>query len=178
MDSAPLNALFLAADQHDIPRGLAHAMAQVESSLNPWATRTEPAYRWLWDVSKHAPYRTSQKAAAAKLPPNGFPAPPGISQLTEWIAQQTSWGLLQVMGANARSLGLTGPLPQLCAPKIGADYGCRLLNQYTQRWLPTYGWRGVCQAFNAGSPDSRNGYPDKVASAAAALGIRDVFGER
>lgn len=178
MDSATRNIVIAAAEARKLPPELVLAMVAVESSGEPWATRTEPAYRWLWNVSDNKPYRVSHKAAASKTPPGGFPAPPGISQLTEWIAQQTSWGLLQVMGANARAAGMTGPLTQLCDPETGAAYGCRHLARLAAQYRYTHGWRGVCQAYNTGSPESINGYPGKVASQARAMGVPDVFGEQ
>lgn len=177
MDARIRQVLAEAARKHDLPPDLVAAMAMVESSGNPWASRTEPAYRWLWDVRRNQPYRVSHKGAAAKTPPQGFPAPPGISQLTEWIAQQTSWGLLQLMGANARAMGFSGPLPRLCDADTGADHGCRFLADLARRFRDRHGWRGVVQAFNTGSPTSVNKYPDKVASAAAALGVPYIFGD-
>ena len=178
MESAIRRAVIAAAEACHLPPDLVLAMVAVESSGETWATRTEPAYRWLWNVSNDKPYRVSHKAAASKAPPNGFPAPPGISQLTEWIAQQTSWGLMQVMGANARAAGMTGPLSQLCDPDVGAYHGCRHLARLAAQYRNTHGWRGVCQAYNTGSPESINGYPDKVASQARAMGVSDVFGEQ
>lgn len=152
------------AVKHDLPGHLVVAMARVESSLNTWAHRAEPSYRWLWDTRRHVAYRPSLQQAAAKLPPTGFPAPAGISPLSEWQAQQASWGLMQVMGATARELGLTGPIPQLLDPTMGADFGCRYLATLRRRFLIDHGWRGVVQAYNTGHPNSANDYPKKVAS--------------
>lgn len=153
-----------AARKHGVPEALAVAIAVVESSLNAWAHRAEPAYRYLWDVRHNAPFRLTGVQAAEKRPPPGFPSPAGISSLSEWQAQQASWGLMQVMGAVAREYGLQGPIPQLLDPTLGADYGCRHLAVLRKRF-PSACWRGVAQAYNSGSPGATNGYPDKVAAA-------------
>jgi hypothetical protein len=38
----------------------------------------------------------------------------GISSATEKVQQQTSWGLMQIMGGVAREMGYEGPLAKLC----------------------------------------------------------------
>lgn len=167
------------ARQHDLPASLVLAMVQVESAGNPWAHRIEPRYRWLWNVATNAPYRPGARAKR-KTAPGSFPggtfvanklgaAPVAISDNSEWIAQQTSWGLLQLMGANARMLGFRLPLPALCEPLHGIEYGCRLLARYRDRWLAEHGWAGVVDGWNDGNAriESADDYPDRVAAVSA-----------
>lgn len=170
--------LDLAATRHSLPPGLVLCIAHAESALDTYAIRVEPAYRWLWDVTHRRPFPATQQQAATRVPPANFPAPRGISRSTEWIGQQTSWGLMQVMGAVAREYGFVGHFTALCDPAVGADYGCRHLAQLARRHLVDHGWRGVIQSYNTGSPTSRNNYPARVAAVAAELGIHDVFQER
>ena len=67
-----------------------------ESSLNQYAMRYEPKYRWLY-------------------PPNDKPK----QGTTEWYAQKVSWGILQIMGAVARERGFDSMyLSELCDLRI------------------------------------------------------------
>lgn len=159
------------ARQYDLPVHLVAALVQVESGGDRWAMRTEPAYRYLWDVRRGRPFRCSSGVAAARTPPAGFGAPDGISRITEWIGQQTSWGYMQVMGAVAREYGYTGHFPGLCDPLEGLHYGCRHLVRLRDRFHAEHGWVGVAAAFNAGSPRRTNSgawenqaYVDKLAA--------------
>ena len=88
-----------AAVRRALPWELVYAICQVESSLNPTATRHEPHYRWL-------------------VGDNETMSP------TERQGQMTSWGLMQVMGAVARELGHIGPFEDLLHPPTGLFYGC------------------------------------------------------
>jgi soluble lytic murein transglycosylase-like protein len=127
--------------RHGVPRTLLQAIITVESARNPWATRYEPHYRWLWDVFRKAPYRQADAV---------FPAPRGVSSATEKTAQKTSWGLMQIMGAVGRELGFDRPfLTELCDPQINLEYGCRHLCNYYRRFG---GWEEATVAYNAGSP--------------------------
>lgn len=163
------------ARKHDLPAELVLAMIHVESAGNYWAHRIEPHYRWLWNVQDNGPYRPGD-GAYSKTAPDDFPGgtfdtatggvPVAISANSEWIAQQTSWGLLQLMGANARSLGFKLPLPALCDPVHGLEYGCLLLARYRDRWLADHGWAGVVDGWNDGNAriEYNPDYPHRVAA--------------
>ena len=121
----------------DIEPRLVEAFVQVESSGRPYATRYEPGTtRYIREAYDYA------RACA-------------ITAETENVHQQTSWGLMQVMGFTARERGFAGNLPELCIPATGVEYGCRHL-----KWLQEkYGKPGtlgfderVVVAYNAGSP--------------------------
>lgn len=157
--------------QFELPVPLVEAMIQVESGGNTYAHRIEPGYRYLWDVRRNQAFRLSAAEARAKLPPKTFPAPRGLGLTaeSEFIAQQTSWGLMQLMGANARSLGFTGPLPELTEASKGLEFGCRFLRQYADRYLRRSGWAGVTDAYNDGNAaiEYEHDYPHKLAAVSA-----------
>lgn len=83
------------------------AIIQQESAWNPFAIRYELTYRYLYH-------------------PELFK----INTLnTELIAQRTSWGLGQLMGAVARELGHLGYLSELLDPKTNIYYMCLLISR-------------------------------------------------
>ena len=128
----------------NLPPHLVRAIISVESSGDPLAIRHEPGYRWLWDVRAARPYRGEH---------DRLPAPPGVSGPTELMQQQTSWGIMQVMGATAREMGFQGKfLSELCEFETGLHYGCLYLDRLRRRFWSRHGWEGVAAAFNAGSP--------------------------
>jgi len=147
MDHAELTTLIKdAAAFRKLPWELVYAICQVESSLNPLATRHEPHYRWL----------VGDNDAMDPL---------------ERRDQMTSWGLMQVMGAVARELGHRGPLADLLTPATGLFYGCLHLRRFRAKYDL---WPDVIAAYNAGSPRRVAGhvgpyinqsYVDKVLSA-------------
>lgn len=168
------------APQYKLPPDLVAAIVQVESGGNRFAIRHEPAYPWLWDVRGNRPFgemAVNPGRAALRAPHPDFSAAPGSTTLTEWIGQQTSWGLMQVMGAVAREFGFKGHFPGLCDPFDGLHYGCRLLARLRDKYLAQSGWKGVVDAYNDGTPrlERPADYPHKVAAvspaAAALLGL-------
>lgn len=84
---------------------LAVAIAAVESSWDPWATRFESGWKYFYKVPEFA---------QANL----------ITVQTEATLQALSWGLMQIMGSVARERGFSGELPRLCLAELGAKYGC------------------------------------------------------
>ncbi len=107
---------------------LVRAQIGIESGGDPWAWRYEEHYHYLWDVSKHGPFRST----APGTPPEDFPCLAG-APYQEWIGQKCSWGLMQIMGAVAREAGFDGPyLPAICDPPVNLHLGCGLLSQLIQ----------------------------------------------
>lgn len=160
------------AAKYRLPAELVCAMVAVESGWDTAACRFEPHYRYLWDVRRNAPFRRLDAAESnnEQAPPD-FHAPRGVGRHTEWQHQQTSWGLLQVMGAVARERGCNTPfLTALCEPAIGLEFGCRHIAHYayTCSFLERYGWPGVCRAYNGGPHAAAHNtnpvYPQKVAA--------------
>ena len=158
----------------DIPTDLILGIIDVESAGNTFAMRMEPPYRFLVDVRTNKPFRklTADEGRQDQAPTD-FPFVNGAgSRSTEWIGQQCSWGLMQVMGAVARENGFDGYFPELCSTDRGIYYGCKHLASFKKRFFAKYGWAGVVAAYNAGSVRiSSTGdfvnqeYVDKVRSA-------------
>jgi hypothetical protein len=108
------------------------ALVEVESSGHPWAWNPEPAYPYLWDVHNHRPFRDRAWAETiAKIPPADFYDVRGFRGRdadAEWWGQQSSWGLMQVMGAVAREFGFRGLyLSALCDPATNVTVGGAVL---------------------------------------------------
>lgn len=165
------------APKYALPEVLVRAIVQVESGGNRHAMRVERRYTWLWDVRRKRPFATTAARAEERVPPPDFESAAGLSTITEWIGQQTSWGYMQVMGAVARELGYTAHFPGLSDPLEGLHYGCRHLARLRDRFLASHGWRGVAAAYNAGTPRlsgvgfENQGYVDKVAAAGGFAGL-------
>lgn len=124
------------------------AIIEVESSWDPWAVRYEA------HTSKYI-------VSAAKFAKGNV-----TSVATEETLQKCSWGLGQVMGFNCRSLGYTGPMPQICLPELGIRYACGYFLDRCQKHLEL---EDQIAAYNAGFPrKGENGdyinreYVDKV----------------
>ena len=159
MDHGELTQLIKsAAAKRTLPWELVYAICQVESSLNPTATRYEPHFRWL--VGDNEAMSPSERHD-----------------------QMTSWGLMQVMGSVAREQGHTGPLTDLLHPPTGLFYGCLHLRRFRAKYDL---WPDVIAAYNAGSPRRVAGqvgpyvnqlYVDKVLAAwnnlEAAIPLKD-----
>lgn len=158
------------APKYELPPDLVAAIVSVESAGDRFAIRVEPGYRYLWDVKNGRPFRVSSTLARQRVAPKNFPATPGMSRDTEWIGQQTSWGLMQVMGAVARELGFKGHFAGLCNPLEGLHFGCKHLANLRDRHFAEHGWAGVVDAYNDGTAriESPTDYPHKVAQAGAA----------
>lgn len=149
-----------AAEQHGVPPMLLLHVPEVESNWQPWASRYEPAFnRYL------AP---------------SFPIATTIRTETEH--QRTSWGLCQIMGWTARTLGYSGPIPQLCDPATNLNLGALYLRRLHDKALaedgtPAPSWRWAVTAYNHGEgwrgidPHwGRIGYTAKYQSILLALG--------
>lgn len=120
-------AIETAAAGHGLSANLVEAIVLQESGGNTWATRPEPAYRYLVTAKTGQPFRfLSPNEAASKLPPSDFHGILPSGALQEWLGQQTSWGLMQVMGAVARELGFKAPyFAELTDPMTGLHFGCK-----------------------------------------------------
>lgn len=150
MDTALERVIEYVAKTHELPIDLIKAVVQVESSWNPWATRFEPGWKYFLD-----PFRYKW----------------GTNEMTERVHQQTSWGLMQIMGTVARELGYQGSLPRLCDPQLGLELGAKKLQASIKR----YGNVGGIQAYNAGKPGTDKG---KEYHAKVMLALADITGQR
>ncbi len=152
----PWDAIVRVAGRHGLDPQLVAAFCRVESSGQRYATRFEKNYRWLSDPQVHA----------REL---------GLSFDTEVVAQSHSYGLMQIMGATARSFGFKGYCVELCNVDDGLEYGCRYLGHCIDRFRPL---EHAIAAYNAGSPRDvapadgvldNQAYVDKVLKSLAEL---------
>jgi soluble lytic murein transglycosylase-like protein len=110
---------------------LALAIAEKESSLNPFVVRFEPAWR----------YFVIPRVYAKNL---------GLSYETEMNLQATSFGCLQVMGSVCRELQFKGLLTELIyRPEVAILLGCQKILELVRRY-PGHE-EAVVSAYNAGS---------------------------
>jgi hypothetical protein len=89
---------------HSLPPEIVLAMIDRESEWDEWAIRFEPGF-----LAKYV----NKLYLAGKF------------SATEAYARSFSWGLLQIMGEDARENGFQGPMAQLCDPATGIEFGCR-----------------------------------------------------
>ncbi len=103
------------AEEQALSAPLIEAIVTVESRWNPWALRYERDFSYVVDADKHA--RFSQ-----------------ITPDTERTLQRMSFGLMQVMGGTARSIGYIGPLAVLLDPDVNIHWGARYFKRITQTY--------------------------------------------
>lgn len=144
-----------------IPLSLILAIAEVESNLDQYATRFEPGYRWLWNCQLNKPFRrlASVEVINSSSAPSDFPSPNDAGYNfysnadTEWTAQRTSFGPLQLMGAVARERQYKGPLVALCCDvELSAKWAITHLSWLMNRYYDKHDYGGVISAYNAGRP--------------------------
>lgn len=114
------------ADNNGLSRNLVEALVLTESGGNTYATKPETFYPYLMNVKTWKPYGAlTREQAGSKTAPDGFPCLAGHPD-HEWLDQQQSWGLMQVMGAVAREHGCRSPyLAELTEPITGLHFGCK-----------------------------------------------------
>lgn len=117
------------ANQYGFDPLFISAMAAVESSGNPWATRYEEDWPYLYKA-------------------RDFSKKNNTTYDTEVIHQKTSWGLLQMMGTVAREMNYDGPLPMLCQPEINLNLCLKKLQDLTAKYISL---DKVIASYNAGS---------------------------
>ncbi len=131
---AILGMIILAARQAQIPPEMVLAIIERESGGNPHAAKISPNYIYTMPQAKR----------------------PGMCDInTESYMQKTAWGLMQIMGATARSTGFDGWLPELIDPKINVAVGVAHLSNLMTRHYNKYGVAGVIAAYNGGAPRQR-----------------------
>jgi len=149
MTTAEVLALIQSVAQAEgLDERLLLAICTIESSLNPYAVRYEPAYK----------YTVSPRDWASKM---------RLSVETEECLQKFSYGLAQIMGGVMREYGFSGNL-QTCLlnPKVSLTYSAKHLKNYLRRHGSEV---EAIAAYNAGSPRKTSGgmfvnqsYVDKV----------------
>lgn len=127
----------LKAKENDFDPKFLHALVMTESRYNPWATRYELDYRWLYKVEE-----------MAKVV--------GVQTVTMKVMQQTSYGICQVMSAVAYEYGFRGFGAQLCDPVMSLDYAC----MHLKKKIKQYSLKDpidIYHVYNAGSVQKKNG---------------------
>ena len=138
-----------AATKYGLDPRLICALCEVESSWMPWAVRHEAGYEWLIGFKRAEP--RDMPVSFMDIKQQWWRPHPKLARImplysvgliqTELLAQQTSWGLMQIMGATARERGFAdnnyhynasnkGWLTELCDPQVNLEWGCRHL-----RWM-------------------------------------------
>ncbi len=132
----------LESSRCSLPLRLVTAIVQVESGGDPGATRFESGFKRRYIV------------------PLKLPEP-------EATHRATSWGLMQIMGETAYSVGFRGDYANLLDPATGLHWGCEYLRRLRDRYRREP-WEVICRAYNGG-PGNRhnrsNTYPAKVLAA-------------
>jgi soluble lytic murein transglycosylase-like protein len=101
------------AAKYALDGDLVCAMVEQESQWDPWAIRFEPGFlaKYIQPIEDKAKIRP-----------------------TEAYARSFSWGLLQVMGEDAREDGFAGrSLAELCDPATGLEAGCKRFARIVKR---------------------------------------------
>jgi len=160
-----------AAGKYGLDPRLICALCEVESAWIPWAVRHEAGYKWTIYFTREPNKdhgnnpQTFPDAAGNEWHPRtgslltllGGLATSYARVHTELLNQQTSWGLLQIMGAVARERGFRGWLTELCDPSINLEWGCRhlrwMMDHNNAYGLPDFGIKpeDLAAAWNAGT---------------------------
>lgn len=109
---------------------LFQAFILLESGGNKYAVQYQPGYRHLYQV-----YEFSKKLY--------------ITYVTEKVFQQSSHGLVQIMGATARSLGFKGYPQQLYDTETNLRYGAKFIGQLQMRYPNKL---DLISSYNQGQP--------------------------
>lgn len=148
LPTVPFDAVLDVSEEFELDPFVVAAIIATESAGNRFAMRYEPHYTYLFKVDEIA----KNLLCTSK---------------TEEVAQKTSWGLMQIMGAVARERGYRGWLSELTDMVVNLRYGCAHLKGYFEK----YGnLEEAVASYNAGSPrlsgDSfvNQDYVDKVIS--------------
>lgn len=138
---------------HELRPDIVACVILQESEGNTFAFRYEPGF-----------YATYIKDRTRVQLSGWVPGEKELPSLdTEKRARAHSWGLMQVMGETARSIGqFKGRyISMLLDPDIGIDVGCRVLAHYLAREKGDY-TRGLAR-YNAGSVSLQGLiYADKI----------------
>lgn len=126
----PWDPIRAAAGARGLDALLVGAFVGQESEGVALKTRYEKNYQWV-------------------VKPDVYAASLGITVATEMLAQMHSYGLMQIMGGTARSLGFNGYLAQLVDPAVGLHWACDYLSLLKAKYGKI---QDVIASYNAGSP--------------------------
>lgn len=145
-----------AAARHQLDPKVICGQIQVESGGNPFAFKPEPDYRYFWDLRRAKPFRKLDPSEIrSKRAPADFYGLDGFHE-QEWVLQQASIGISQLMGAVARELGFRGVfLLELTDPETCIEYHCRRLARDLE-WAGGNA-RSAIAAYNGGRAGNQPG---------------------
>jgi len=140
-----------AAASYDLNPAIIYGIVCVESAGKPGAKRKEPEFfiKYVSDAQKRIDPQEAEN-------------------------QATSWGLMQVMGLNLRTMGYSGDFNDLLhdstmSMSTALDFGCMWYKKIQKKYYDKWGRKGVIAAYNAGSPRTKKSgefvnqnYVDKV----------------
>lgn len=89
-----------------------------------WSYRYESGYQYFYDAKSSKPLFDKSLSVQANRNKAAI-----VLGSTEFAQQSASWGLMQVMGAVAREMGMKGWITRLCDPHEGVRLGCLYLNR-------------------------------------------------
>lgn len=144
----PLREIAEVSKQKDFDPLLIASIVSVESNGDHYASRYEHHYRWL-------------------VEPDKFAKENYITVDTEVIFQKTSFGLMQVMGANFREMGYPCNLSTLASRKrLALEYGVEFFKKLVNKYGEI---DDALSAYNQGTPRKNSvgqyknqGYVDKI----------------
>lgn len=120
---------------HNIDPDLMSAIISLESGWRPKETKYEINYKYLWHPEHYAEAENNTVEV-------------------ETVLQKTSFGLCQLMGANARWLSYEAPLMTLFDPAINIRLGVKY---FAQRCSQYSSIQDKIAAYNAGTPRKKDG---------------------
>lgn len=134
-------------EKYGVEPSVAYGIIMTESGGEEWASRYEPTNRW-----KFFPQRYHRRL--------------NITLETEKVLQDTSYGLFQVMGSTARSMGFKEMLGKLYQVDLNFHYGLTHLKSHLAKYAGDV--QDAVAAYNAGSarkvlkPDGTREYVNQV----------------
>jgi soluble lytic murein transglycosylase-like protein len=142
-----LDAIVTYSRGFDLDPFMVAAVIHIES--NGVACRTRFEDHWFEEKNLQTPKERNFHF------PIAYAAECGISRITEYVHQATSWGYFQVMGSTARRHGYQGHLPYLCDHPTNFTYGMKVLKEFSDRYKGNI-WDTVA-AYNRGRVEYVNG---------------------
>ncbi len=149
------------AKKHDLDFSLVKGIAMAESTnlitgkLDPYAYRFEEKYEFFNNIK-------------------GFARMNSISERSEKALQQSSFGLLQIMGSTARDMSFHGNLLQLAEDHgLAIDLSCKFIVFKKKRYKLM---RDLISSYNCGTPvkNSKGIYENEIYVQKVTSYIRDI----
>ncbi len=125
----PISDIQSVAGTLNIDPAILIALFRIETAGDSYRCRFEPRYKNVYYISRYA--------EALK-----------ITFETEEVFQKTSFGLGQILGSTARTIGFSDHLTKLCNPSVGCYWSGFYLCNLIEKYQDVY---SAASAYNAGS---------------------------